>query len=226
MDDLTTIQKIAVLILPVLFAITVHEAAHGWMAKRLGDNTASMLGRVTLNPFKHIDPIGTVLIPLLMYLFTNFLFGWAKPVPVDWRNLRNPKKDMGFVALAGPIANILMALFWALCAKLGGLLYQDFQWIAVPIMYMGGAGVLINVILMALNMLPIPPLDGGRVIVSLLPHKQAVFWSKIEPYGLFLIVGLMVTGYLGYILFPVIGFVIGILPASDIVMGVIQALFS
>jgi len=202
MDDLTTIQKIAVLILPVLFAITAHEAAHGWVARRLGDNTANMLGRVTLNPLKHIDPIGTVLVPLLMFLFSGFLFGWAKPVPVDFRNLRNPRRDMALVALAGPLANLIMAIFWAVCIKIGVVLGDDLLWFALPLVYMGSAGILINSILMVLNLLPILPLDGGRVLVALLPPRLAARYAQLEPWGLMVIVGLLVSGLLSSILQP------------------------
>jgi len=202
MDDLTTIQKIAVLILPVLFAITAHEAAHGWVASRLGDNTASMLGRVTLNPLRHIDPIGTVLVPLLMFLFSGFLFGWAKPVPVNFRNLHNPRRDMALVALAGPLSNLIMAIFWAVCIKIGVLVGDDLLWFALPLVYMGSAGILINSILMVLNLLPILPLDGGRVLAALLPPRLAARYAQLEPWGLMVIVGLLVSGLLSSILQP------------------------
>ncbi len=216
MEVLTLIQKIAVFLLPVLFAITVHEAAHGWMASRLGDTTARMLGRVTLNPLKHIDPVGTVLVPLLT-LFTGFVFGWARPVPVNWDNLRQPRRDMALVALAGPGANLLMALAWALAIKIGVLLFPYSQWVALPLVYMGGAGVLINVILMVLNLTPILPLDGGRVVNALLPGRLAAAYSRLEPFGLVIIVVLLVSGILGRILWPIALWVVDLLPASDIV---------
>lgn len=217
MSGLNQIQIIAVIVLPLLFAITAHEAAHGWMAKRLGDNTAKMLGRVTLNPLKHIDPVGTILVPLGLFLFTGFVFGWAKPVPVDWRNLHHPKRDMGLVALAGPAANLLMALIWALLVYLGAFMMRGFDWVAMPLLLMGVAGVLINSLLMALNLLPILPLDGGRVLASLLPRKQSQIYSRSEPFGLIVVVLLLATGILEDILRPMIGFTIDILPASNIV---------
>jgi Zn-dependent protease len=226
MDSLNLIQKIAVIVLPAVFAITLHEAAHGWMAGRLGDRTARMLGRVTANPLRHIDPLGTVIVPLLMYLLTPIMFGWAKPVPVNWRNFENPRKDMGLVALAGPVANLSMALIWAILAKVGVLLYPLSQWIAEPLILMGGAGVFINVLLMALNMLPIPPLDGGRVVNALLPPRYSVVFSRLEPYGLFIVIALLASGLLGYLLLPLIGLTIAILPASDIVSLTIQLLFA
>ncbi|MFC1685110.1 site-2 protease family protein [Pseudomonadota bacterium] len=205
MEGLSTIQRIAVLILPVLFAITVHEAAHGWVAKQLGDSTAKMLGRVTLNPLKHIDPLGTVILPLSMYLLTGFLFGWAKPVPVNWKNLRKPRRDMALVAIAGPGANLLMALMWAVIARIGYGLTGASEWIALPLIYMGAAGVLINAILMLLNLMPILPLDGGRVVASLLPPRMALQYSRSEPWGLFIVVGLLATGILSSVLGPLVG---------------------
>ncbi len=225
MNNLDIIQKIAVLVLPVLFAITVHEAAHGWMANKLGDATARMLGRITLNPLKHIDPVGTVLLPLLMFLFAGFLFGWAKPVPVTWRNLKNPKRDMGLVAMAGPGINLIMALIWALLVKAGIGIFEMSQWIALPLIYMGSAGVLINVVLMVLNLMPILPLDGGRVLASLLPPRYAIGYSQLEPYGMVLIILLLVTGVMGRLMWPLIQFTIEILPASDMVWQVITVLF-
>lgn len=226
MQELTLIQKLAIFILPLIFAITVHEAAHGWMAKRLGDKTAEMLGRGTLNPIKHIDPIGTILVPLGVYVMTGFMFGWAKPVPVNWNNLRQPKRDMGLVALAGPGANLIMALIWALLVYAGALMLAHFQWLAVPLILMGVAGVLFNAILMALNLLPVPPLDGGRIVYSLLPPKQAQAYSRLESFGLFIVLFLLVTGLLSVILGPVVGLTIMILPASDIVAELIPVILS
>lgn len=226
MQGLSLIQKLAIFVLPLIFAITVHEAAHGWMAKRLGDKTALMLGRVTLNPLKHIDPVGTVLVPLGLYLLTGFMFGWAKPVPVNWNNLHKPKRDMGLVALAGPGANLIMALIWSILVYAGALLLEGFTWLGVPLVLMGVTGVLINTILMALNMLPVPPLDGGRVVYSLLPPKQAHAYSKLESYGLIIVLALLMTGLLGFILEPVVAFTIMILPASDIVANLIPVILS
>ena len=202
MDELSLMQRIAVWALPVLFAITVHEVAHGWVARKLGDPTAMMLGRLTLNPLKHIDPIGTVIVPLAMLMLGGFIFGWAKPVPVTWENLRHPKRDMALVAAAGPLANLLMAIFWALMMKLGFMLTQSLDWLAWPLIYMGGAGIAINAILMLLNLLPVPPLDGGRVLAGILPGPWAWKLSRIEPYGLMIMVVLLVTGILGQILGP------------------------
>ena len=221
---LTLYQKIAVLALPILFAITVHEAAHGWMAKRLGDRTAEMLGRVSLNPLKHIDPIGTILVPLLVFFMSGFVFGWAKPVPVNYRNLHHPRRDSALVALAGPVANLIMALLWALAILLGVALMQSTQWFAVPLILMGVAGVLFNTVLMALNLLPILPLDGGRVLNSLLPPKMALVYSRLEGYGLIIVVILLATGLLGYVLWPLVGLTISLLPATDVVLQYAQVI--
>ncbi|MFC1602562.1 site-2 protease family protein [Pseudomonadota bacterium] len=204
MNELSTVQQVVVLLLPVLFAITVHEAAHGWVANKLGDSTAKLQGRVTLNPIKHIDPLGTVILPLGMYLLTGFMFGWAKPVPVDWRNLRNPRRDMALVAIAGPGSNLIMAIFWALGMRIGVSLMDVLPWVAYPLVYMGTAGIMINSILMILNLLPILPLDGGRVVVSLLPPRLAIPYARLEPWGLFIIVGLLASGLLSSIIGPVL----------------------
>jgi Zn-dependent protease len=204
-------QLIAVSILPILFAITVHEVAHGWMAKQFGDPTAQRLGRLTLNPIKHIDPIGTVLIPALLLLMkSGFLFGWAKPVPVTWENLRSPKRDMVFVAAAGPLANLLMALLWGVVAKVSTVLPESWAFAAEPLRYMGWVGILINALLMVFNLLPLPPLDGGRVAVGLLPGRAAYLLSRVEPYGFFILLGLMVSGLLWFLINPLLNLVMGI----------------
>jgi Zn-dependent protease len=190
--------------MPVLLAITVHETAHGWVARRFGDKTAQMLGRLTLNPIKHIDPVGTILVPAVMLLLPGgFVFGWAKPVPVDWRNFKHPKQDMAWVAVAGPASNLLMALAWALAARVALGLSAD-NWIALPLLFMGVAGIFINTILMVLNLLPLPPLDGGRVVTGLLPAPYAYQFARIEPYGFFILVALLMTGVLSIVMWPVV----------------------
>lgn len=197
-SELTLMQSIAVWVLPVIFAITVHEVAHGWVAKLCGDKTAWMLGRLTLNPIKHIDPIGTILVPaLLLISFTGFIFGWAKPVPVNPRNLRNPKRDMAYVAVAGPVANILMAIGWALVARIGVLINSENTGLLI---YMGGAGISINLVLAIINLLPIPPLDGSRIVASLLPNRWAWYYNKIERFGFIILLIMLSTGMLTKIL--------------------------
>ena len=199
MNELSLMQQFAVWVVPVLFAITVHEVAHGWVARRCGDNTAWMMGRLTLNPIKHIDPVGTILLPgLLLVTGTGFIFGWAKPVPVNFRNLKNPKRDMAIVAVAGPVSNLLMALGWALCIRLGIIINQES--ITVPLAYMGMAGISINLVLALINLLPIPPLDGSRIVSGLLPGKWAWYYNRFEPYGFYLLLFLLATGMLGIIL--------------------------
>ncbi len=197
MDIANIIQTVAIYALPVLFAITIHEAAHGYVARHFGDDTAWILGRVTLNPIKHIDPLGTIVMPLMLYLATSgaFLFGYAKPVPVQFGKLRNPKRDMIWVALAGPASNLMQALIW------GILLYllQGAGVIEPFFIKMCQAGLLVNVVMFVFNLFPLPPLDGGRVLVGLLPYRQAVLVSRLEPWGFFIVMGLVLTGVISAI---------------------------
>ncbi|GJL75029.1 MAG: peptidase M50 [Nitrosomonas sp.] len=211
MDIDSIVQGIAIYALPVILAITLHEAAHGYVARHFGDFTAFNQGRISLNPAKHIDPIGTILVPATLFIISKltmgagFLFGWAKPVPVNFANLRHPKQDMLWVAAAGPGANLFMALIWALVIKLAMIMpINDFT---KPIILMGIAGIEINVILMVLNLLPLPPLDGGRMAVSLLPHRIAYHFAKIEPYGFMILLVLLISGILGFIIWPLITFI-------------------
>ena len=200
MDNIN-IQQFSAALIPIIFAITVHEAAHGYAAKYFGDMTAFHLKRITLNPLKHIDPIGTIALPIILYSLGGFVFGWAKPVPVNFSNLRNPKKDMVWVALAGPGVNLIMAIFWTIIYT-NSLLFpsvgQEF------IFEMAGWGIRINVILMVLNLLPLPPLDGGRVAVGLLPYPWSSKLAGLERYGFFILIFLLATGLLGVILSPLI----------------------
>jgi len=208
MDINTIIYNIAVWAIPVLFAITIHEVAHGWVANMLGDKTAKMLGRLSLNPIKHIDPIGTIAVPLAMVaLQTGFVFGWAKPVPVSTRNFKSPRRDMAIVAAAGPISNLIMAVFWVFIFKLGASVIPD-PAISQGIMAMGQAGIVINLILFIFNLFPIPPLDGSKVLAGFLPQPLANLMDKIEPYGLFIVLGLVYFGVLNTIMKPVLNFFI------------------
>jgi Zn-dependent protease len=215
MDIANLIQTVLIYALPVLFAITVHEAAHGYAARHFGDNTAYMLGRITLNPIKHIDPMGTILMPLMLYFATSgaFLFGYAKPVPVQFGNLRNPKRDMVWVALAGPGANLIQAVIWGvlLYFLLGTGMTEPF------FIKMCQGGMLVNVVMFAFNLFPLPPLDGGRILVGLLPYKQAELVSRIEPYGFFIVMGLVLAGIVSKLwLQPVMALTFGLL---DVVLA-------
>jgi len=201
MNELSLLQRIIVWILPVVFAITVHEVAHGWVAKKYGDNTADSQGRLTLNPIKHVDLVGTIIIPgLLLITGTGFIFGWAKPVPVDPRNFKNPRADMAVVALAGPVSNLLMAIFWALIARVGMTIGSGAAMIAEPLIYTGIAGISINLVLALVNLLPIPPLDGSRILSGLLPDYWAWQYNKLERFGFIILLLLLSTNVLGTIL--------------------------
>lgn len=216
MNDL--IQTVLIYALPVLFSITVHEAAHGYAARYFGDYTATMLGRVTLNPIKHIDPIGTILMPLLLYFSTSgaFLFGYAKPVPVNFSHLRRPKRDMIWVALAGPASNFVQAIAWALLLVVLVATNVEERFF----MEMARAGVLVNLVMWAFNLFPLPPLDGGRILVGLLPTKAAITFSRIEPYGFFIVLALVLLGIVG-----IVG-TVWLRPLMDIGYSVINTLIS
>lgn len=213
MNDL--IQTVLIYALPVLFSITVHEAAHGYAARYFGDYTATMLGRVTLNPIKHIDPVGTILMPLLLYFSTSgaFLFGYAKPVPVNFSHLRRPKRDMIWVALAGPASNFVQAIAWALLLVVLVATNVEERFF----MEMARAGVLVNLVMWAFNLFPLPPLDGGRILVGLLPTKAAITFSRIEPYGFFIVLALVLLGIVG---------TVWLRPLMDIGYSVINTLIS
>ena len=211
LDINALIQTIAIAALPVVFAITLHEAAHGYAARHFGDPTAWQAGRISLNPLRHIDPVGTVLIPLLILLFSagSFLFGYAKPVPVNFGRLRNPKHDMFWVALAGPAANLFMALVWAALLKLAWEMpVNDFT---VPLSEMSKLGVIINCVLMVLNLLPLPPLDGGRIAVSLLPYPLASKFAQLERWGFPILLLLLFTGILGLVMSPLVQMLAGLI---------------
>ena len=196
LPELTLIQKIAVWALPVIFAITLHEVAHGWVANKLGDPSAKMLGRLTLNPIKHIDPIGTIVVPIALLVLGGFIFGWAKAVPVNPNNFKSPARDMAWVAIAGPVSNLAMAIAWAVILKVGVVLQSSTPEVGQFLIYSGLAGVSINLILCVLNLLPIPPLDGSRVLSAFLPKKTAWQFNRVAPYGFFILIGLMLTGIL------------------------------
>jgi len=204
MDPYNVLIKILVYALPVIFAITLHEAAHGYVAKHFGDSTAYMLGRVSLNPIRHIDPIGTIVLPVVTLLLSGFMFGWAKPVPVNFNNLRNPKADSLWVAAAGPGSNILQALIWALVARVllevvspNGL--AGSFWISVA-----EAGIVVNIAFAILNLFPLLPLDGGRMLAAVLPNRLSYAYSRLEPYGMIILILLMVSRVLSYVLGPLV----------------------
>jgi Zn-dependent protease len=214
MIELSIIQKIVIWAIPLLFAISLHEVAHGWVASFFGDQTARLSGRLSLNPLKHIDPVGTIVAPLLTMLMSNFnfVFGWAKPVPVDARNMRNPRRNMAIVALAGPISNILMAIGWGIIARLG--IWIDTagnDWFGIPLIYMGSAGIMINVVLGVLNLIPLPPLDGAKILGGVLPVRSAYYMHLMEPYGFLILLVMMFTGVLSFVLGPPVFFMINLI---------------
>ncbi len=204
MPDLQSIvsilQNLTIWVIPALFAITLHEVAHGFVANLLGDGTAKMLGRITINPIKHIDIIGTIVVPSLLYFTSGFIFGWAKPVPVNFNNLNKPNRDMILVAIAGPGANFIMAILWGLLIVIAVNLQSVF------LLEMGKFGIIINLILAVFNLLPIPPLDGAKVISPILPRDLAYYFDKIEPYGLFIVLGLIFLGGFQAIILPIVNY--------------------
>jgi Zn-dependent protease len=208
---MNAIRTIIIWALPVLFAITLHEVAHGWVAKKFGDTTAQSLGRLSFNPIKHIDPIGTILVPIVLIIVTGFGFGWAKPVPVNFNRLLNPKRDMIWVAAAGPFSNLFMALGWAAIMKFGFVLSGQSEWISEPMILMGKAGIIVNLVLFLLNLIPIPPLDGGRILLGLVPIRFSDILSRIEPIGMFLVFGLLAMGVLSLVLNPPLQFLVSLI---------------
>ena len=201
---------IAVWAAPILFAITLHEAAHGWVANKLGDPTAKNLGRITINPIKHIDPVGTIVVPLFLAMVSPFVLGWAKPVPIQPRYFKSPLLDMALVAVAGPVSNFFMACFWAMFIQLVYMSLEHSQ-LLVFLAEMGKNGIIINIVLMVLNLLPIPPLDGGRVVAGILPPKLAMPFMQLERFGMVIILILLVSGILGKIMWPIVLYFVNII---------------
>jgi Zn-dependent protease len=224
MDELNTVQKIVVMAPPLIFAIVLHEVAHGWVANKLGDHTARDMGRLTLNPISHIDLFGTIVMPLLLFVLTNgkMVFGYAKPVPINPYNFKNPKKGMALSSIAGPGVNMIMAISFAFLLRVGMVALEGivpkstWQWIGLPLSLMLGYGVVINVVLAVLNMIPIPPLDGSRVVYWLLPDKQAALYYRLEPYGTLVLMLLIALGVLGRIMGPVLRPILTLLLGGDI----------
>lgn len=227
LSNYSTVQHIIIWFFPMLFAITAHEASHGWVAFQFGDTTAYEAGRVTFNPLKHIDIIGTLVLPIFLVLTIGIVFGWAKPVPVNHRNLFDPKRHMAFVALAGPGANFIMILLWAIVAKISWILIEQFDFSLFFLFYMAMAGILANSILMFLNLLPILPLDGGRIVYSFLPDNAAFWYGKLEPFGLLILIFLLLIGFLGRWLFAAVSWLyiqISILTDLDPLISLFNAL--
>ncbi|PIZ04654.1 MAG: site-2 protease family protein [Gammaproteobacteria bacterium CG_4_10_14_0_8_um_filter_38_16] len=218
------IQIICIAAIPLIFAITLHEAAHGWMASKLGDQTARIMGRVSLNPLRHIDPFGTVILPLLMLSFGGFIFGWAKPVPIAWQHLRHPRRDMALVGAAGPAANLLMALFWGIIAKASHLVFisphtQDMlRSTALFIHLTSRFGIMINCVLLVINLIPIPPLDGSRIVSSILSPQLARKYDRFEAYGLWIFLGLLILLYFTNSMWIILG------PINDLIQWIYQLL--
>lgn len=202
--DASLIQKITIYAIPLIFAITLHEAAHAFAAKQCGDGTAYMLGRMTLNPLKHIDPVWTVIVPILTMLFSPLIFGAAKPVPVNFANMRNPKRDMIWVAAAGPLANLAMMVLWAVFGRVVIAFSGDGSAQVEFLAHVAEAGIFVNALLMVFNLFPLPPLDGGRILTGLLPGPLAYKFARIEPYGMFILIGLILTGVMGAFMWPLV----------------------
>lgn len=202
MEQLSFVQQLVVFLPPLVLAITLHEVAHGFCALLFGDDTAKRAGRLSLNPLVHVDWVGTVLLPALLLFLSGFVFGWAKPVPVDVRRLHPRRLGLTLVSLAGPLANLAMALLWVVVAR--AALWLDWPFASVPLLYMSYAGIFLNLVLMAINLLPIPPLDGGHALMGILPPRLAMRLALLEPYGTLILLLLLVTGMLGKLLLPVI----------------------
>ncbi|WED43819.1 site-2 protease family protein [Legionella cardiaca] len=204
MLELSTAQQITIWLLPILFAITFHEAAHAWVAYRLGDTTAKMLGRLSFNPIRHIDLVGTIIVPIVVLILSqfNFVFGWAKPVPINASQFRNVRRDTALTTAAGPVSNLLMAIIWGGLLKLAANLNPQSSNLALFLLLTSRAGIIINLLLAYLNLIPIPPLDGSRIVASILPPRQAYFYQKIEPFGFIILLLLMFTGILGWLINP------------------------
>ncbi|KTC76077.1 transmembrane protein [Legionella birminghamensis] len=208
MPELSTIQQIAIWIIPVLLAITIHEASHAWVASLCGDRTAEQEGRLSFNPIKHIDLFGTIIVPLMVLILSkfSFVFGWAKPVPITPSRMRNPRRDVALVTLAGPLSNLIMAICWALCFKLSTYLDPQRSSYALFLLLSARAGMIINLLLCFFNLLPIPPMDGSKVVMSLMSPRAAMKYQKLEPYGFFIVLLLLITGALAWILNPLMNY--------------------